>query len=238
MDKSGGFSGRGSISGKASLCLTAFFGLSAVSTLPIPGSAYAGEEFSVPSAMPGGGAPQLQQGFAPGTAGAAGGFYQEYLTYGAYVRRSHMPGFIPQTESLFENPRSAPSALCRLADPYRYGNIRGWFFGSPNGYQSSVPPDSISHAYVTGQLGITSSMQYGYPRGMRVIEPIIVPFAAYAEPGGLYISSEGASAYPPPQMPAQVTEESFEQTVERTGRPAAYTELPRPTSLVPEPIDK
>lgn len=153
--------------------------------------ALAGGETAAPPQM----APvSLGHGVVP--APVAGGVYHEYYAYNSYVRRSYMPGFIPQTSSLFENPRSLPSALCKFADYYRFAGVNGWFFASPNGYQSSVPPGSIAHDYETGRLGITTSMQYGYPRGMRVIEPIIVPFASYAEPAGLLITSEGISVRP------------------------------------------
>lgn len=178
------------------------------------------------------------------TAGLAGDIYREYMAYNAHVRRSYVPGFIPNPSSLFENPRERPSAVCVLGDTYRYANLRGWFFGSPNGYQSSVPPGSQAHAYVTGQLGITTALQYGYPRGQRVIEPVLVPYAAYAEAGGILITSEGVSVRPtvPLEQPA-LGKGAGPQPVplpEKTGVPPPSLVPQSPASIpsLPEVIEK
>jgi hypothetical protein len=134
--------------------------------------------------------PQLQP--APGAAGEVGVPYNEYFNYSSFARRSYSPAYTPHTTSLFENPRDYPWALCVLATPYyQYAGIKGWFFGSPNGYQSSVPPNSHALAYFQGELGITSNMRYGYPQGLRVIEPVVIPFNAYAERGGVLITGGG-----------------------------------------------
>lgn len=204
--------------------------------------AWAGGELTSPSAIDAntgyGDGVMASQIPMPAPVGLAGDIYQEYFTYGAHVRRSFIPGYIPQTESLWENPRTPPSAVCKIAEPYRYANIRGWFFGSPNGYQSSVPPDSIAHAYVTGQLGITTSLQYGYPRGMRVIEPVIVPFAAHAEAGGLLITGDGVAVrVPQPPAMTQMAETLDEEQLEKIGSPVDMA-VPSRAPMVPEVLDK
>lgn len=115
--------------------------------------------------------------------------YYEYFNYSAYAKRSYVPGYTPHPTSLFENPRDYPWALCVLATPYyQYAGMKGWFFGSPQGYQSSVPEGSHAAKYYRGELGITANLRGGYPQGMRVVEPAIVPVGPSTERGGIYIS--------------------------------------------------
>jgi hypothetical protein len=159
--------------------------------------------------------PSLQP--APG-ASEIGVPYNEYFNYSSFARRSFAPGYTPHTTSIFENPRDYPYALCVLATPYyQYAGIHGWFFGSPRGYQSSVPPDSHALAYYQGELGITSNMRYGYPQGLRVVEPVIIPFNSYAERGGVLITGGGLGT-------AGVSE-----VKENAVAPAKPTALPAPT---------
>jgi len=120
--------------------------------------------------------------------------YYEYFNYSAYAKRSYVPGYTPHVTSQFENPRDYPWSLCVLATPYyQYAGIDGWFFGSPMGYQSSVPPGSHASKYYRGELGITDNLRGGYPQGMRVVEPAIVPIGASAERGGIYIHGGGTT---------------------------------------------
>lgn len=160
----------------------------ALSTLSA-GSCFGGPEVAVPAAASAVQVPSLQP--APG-ASEIGVPYNEYFNYSSFARRSYSPGYTPHTTSLFENPRDYPWALCVLATPYyQYAGIKGWFFSSPNGYQSSVPPNSHALAYHRGELGITSNMRYGYPGGLRVVEPVVIPFNSYAERGGVLITGGG-----------------------------------------------
>ena len=125
--------------------------------------------------------------------GHAVGIYQELSCYSASVRRSYEPGYTPHPSSLFENPRSYPSATCVLATPYyMYGNLPGWFFSSPSGYQSSVPPGSHVLAYEQGNLGITENMKRGYPDGKRVIQAVLKPVAPVCEKAGIFINARSA----------------------------------------------
>lgn len=143
--------------------------------------------------------------------------YNEYFNYSSFARRSYAPAYTPHLTSLFENPRQYPYALCVLATPYyQYAGISGWFFGSPRGYQSSVPPRSHALAYNQGDLGITANMRYGYPQGLRVIEPVIIPFSSYAERGGVLITGGGLGT-------AEVGEAK-----ENAVAPARATPLPAP----------
>jgi hypothetical protein len=119
--------------------------------------------------------------------------YLEYSAYSATVRRSYVPGYVPKVSSLFENPRTYPAATGPLATPYlRYAAIKGWFFGSPNGYQSSVPPKSDALAYNQGKQGITKHLSRGYPEGQRVIQPILKPVDSVVEKGGILINANRA----------------------------------------------
>lgn len=152
---------------------------------------------------------------APAPAGIP---YYEYFNYSAYVRRSYVPGYTPHPTSLFENPRDYPWALCVLATPYyQYAGINGWFFGSPQGYQSSVPKGSHASKYYRGELGITKDLRGGYPQGMRVIEPAIVPVSNSMEKGGIFI--QGASS-----QTALIGQE-----VETEAAPPAPVPMPAPT---------
>ena len=124
--------------------------------------------------------------------GHAVGIYQELSCYSASVQRSYEPGYTPHPSTLFENPRSYPSATCVLATPYyMYANIPGWFFASPSGYQSSVPPGSHVLAYEQGNLGITENMKRGYPEGKKVIQTVLKPVAPVCEKAGIFISARG-----------------------------------------------
>lgn len=161
--------------------------------------------------------PALQP--APGAAAPSeiGVPYNEYFNYSSFARRSYAPAYTPHATSLFENPREYPYGLCVLATPYyMYAGMHGWFFGSPRGYQSSVPPDSHALAYNQGELGITSNMRYGYPQGLRAIEPVIIPFNSYAERGGVLITGGGLGT-------AEVGE-----VKENAVAPAKATPLPAP----------
>jgi hypothetical protein len=125
---------------------------------------------------------------------AAGGpmDYQEYSVYSSSVRRSYVPGYTPHPSSLYLNPRTYPHAKGPLATPYiQYGRKPGWFFGSPNGYQSMVPPASHALGYNQGTLGITSHLGRGYPDGQQVIMPILKPVDPAAEKAGVFISAGG-----------------------------------------------
>ncbi len=173
--------------------------------------------------------------------GQAVGIYQELSCYSASVRRSYKPGYTPHPSTLFENPRSYPSATCVLATPYyMYGNIPGWFFGSPSGYQSSVPPGSHVLAYEQGRLGITEHLKLGYPDGKRVIQPVLKPVAPVCEKAGIFISArnEPLGLYPaPPEncgLPGvpQAGMEMMGMTA-----PAAVAPAPRPF-IASEVIDK
>lgn len=163
------------------------------------------------------GAPDMQTPVgAPAEAGIP---YNEYFNYSAFARRSYAPGYTPHATSLFENPREYPTALCVMATPYyMYAGIHGWFFGSPRGYQSSVPPNSHALAYFRGELGITSNLRYGYPHGLRAIEPIVIPFNSYAERGGVFITGGGLAT-------AEIAAQEAQAEV-----PAAPTPLPAPGS--------
>lgn len=155
---------------------------------------------------------------------AAGIPYYEYFNYSSYAKRSYVPGYTPHVSSLYENPRDYPWALCVLATPYyMYAGKDGWFFGSPQGYQSSVPRGSHVADYYQGKLGITANLRGGYSQGMRVIEPAIVPVGASVERGGIYIHGADttmvnttveqtvqqetlAKSAPPPVLPIPVPE--------------------------------
>jgi hypothetical protein len=153
--------------------------------------AFAGPESTIPAAP--NGVPVLQGAGGQSASVAAGEVYEEYFNYSSYAKRSYSPGYTPHVSSLFENPRDYPWALGALATPYyQYAGTSGWFFGSPKGYQSSVPPNSQAHAYFAGQLGITSNLRYGYPDGLRVIEPVVVPVSASVKKGGLLITGGSA----------------------------------------------
>lgn len=118
--------------------------------------------------------------------------YQEYSVYSATVRRSYVPGYTPHPTSLYLNPRTYPAAKGPLATPYnQYGGKPGWFFCSPNGYQSLVPPDSHALAYNRGELGITSRLGRGYPDNQQVIMPVLKPVEPVAEKAGVFISAGG-----------------------------------------------
>ncbi len=152
--------------------------------------------------------------------------YYEYFNYSSYAKRSYVPGYTPHVTSLFENPRDYPWALCVLATPYyQYGGIPGWFFSSPQGYQSSVPKGSHASKYYRGELGITANLRGGYPQGMRVVEPAIVPIGASAERGGVYIQGGGVTTV---AVGTEVTE-IIQETGPSFGGPAPIVPRPAPT---------
>lgn len=139
---------------------------------------YAGGEMVQPVPAP---APVVNPAIVP---------YNEYFCYSTYAYRSYVPGKTPHASSLFENPRTYPQALCVMATPYYlYAGLQGWFFGSPLGYQTSVPPESDALAYNQGRLGITDKLAHGWSEGMRVIEPVIVPLNGGCRSGGIFISA-------------------------------------------------
>lgn len=131
--------------------------------------------------------------------GAVAYMYHELSCYSAHVRRSYVPGYTPHPSSLFENPRSWPAATGSIATPYyQFAGVRGWFFTSPGGYQSSVPPGSHILAYEQGRLEITKNLGRGYPEGKRVVEPILKPVEGVCEKAGILINpgaSMGFTAY-------------------------------------------
>lgn len=130
----------------------------------------------------------------PGVGGVT--TYNEYFCYSAVARRSYVPAYTPHATSLFENPREYPSALCVMGTPYhRWAGIPGWFFGSPMGYQTSVPPGSHALAYFRGETGATAKMASGLPEGMRVVEDVVVPYPQFCRRGGFLINA-GAAAEP------------------------------------------
>ena len=183
---------------------------------------WCGGESAVPASP--NGVPMLMNGstnYAP----ASGEVYEEYFNYSSYAKRSYAPGYTPHVSSLFENPRDYPWAMGALATPYyNYAGMPGWFFGSPKGYQTSVPPNSQAHAYFAGQLGITSDMRYGYPNGLRVIEPIVVPVGASVKKGGFLITGGGLEQI-------QVTTE----TAMMASPPAPTLAPPAPPAPCPPP---
>jgi hypothetical protein len=147
--------------------------------------AFAGPEMAE-VAVPAG--PSLAPTPVPGIGGLV--VYNEQFCYSSIVKRSWVPGYTPHATSRFENPRTYPAALCVMATPYyQYGGIDGWFFGSPRGYQSSVPRDSHALAYNRGELNITANLARGYPEGLRVVEDVIVPYPGYCKTGGFLIDA-------------------------------------------------
>lgn len=127
----------------------------------------------------------------PATVAVEGqGVYNEGYCYSAYTRPSYVPAYIPKISSLYENPRTFPTTLGPILNPYyQYQAMNGWFFCSPNGYQSSVPKDSQALAYNQGELGITAQLDHGYPMGQRVIEQVVIPVNSSCRRAGYFISS-------------------------------------------------
>jgi hypothetical protein len=173
------------------VCTTAVLALTA--------SAFPGPEAALPAAVPVPMPPstlvdRVSAGEGMGVEGVGAGEYKELFCYSSVVRPNYVPGYTPHVSSLYENPREYPKALCVLATPYYlHGRRPGWFFGSPNGYQSSVPPGSQALAYNRGELGITQQLAFGYPEGMRVVERVLVPYSTYCRPGGYFISAGSAT---------------------------------------------
>ena len=174
------------------------------------GAVFAGPE----PAVPGTGSAEGPVEFT--TPPAAGIPYLEYFNYSAYAKRSYVPGYTPHATSLFENPRDYPWALCVMANPYyQYAGIPGWFFGSPQGYQSSVPPGSHASKYFRGELEITKHLRGGYPQGIRVIEDAIVPISSSVEKGGVFIQGGGVE-----RVSVATETEVVKETRTETGPPA------------------
>lgn len=182
-------------------------------------AAIAGFAFAGPEDLPQPGAGSTEGSIeVVGPTPAPGIPYYEFFHYSAYAKRSYVPGYTPHATSLFENPRDYPWALCVLATPYyQYAGINGWFFSSPQGYQSSIPEGSHAAAYYRGELGITEHLRGGYPQVLRVVEPAIVPVNASSEHGGVYI--HGGSVH---TVDVGVeTVETIETITERSGPPPA-----------------
>lgn len=165
----------------------------------------------------------------------AEGGYNEMFCYSSVVRPNYVPGYTPHASSLFENPREYPAQLCVMATPYHlYANLPGWFFGSPNGYQSSVPPDSHAYLYNSGQLGITSKLVNGYPEGLRVVERVIVPYGQYCRQGGFFISAGAQKVQTAVQVEQKTeTTEKTNKTVATEQRPIAGQQLEKSRSAAP-----
>jgi hypothetical protein len=122
-------------------------------------------------------------------AGAGSRVLKESFYYSAVARRDYAPGYVPYSTSLFVNPRANASIPNFLRPHYHFfGGIRGWFFGSPMGYQSCIPPNSQALYQHQGKLEITKELAHGYPYGQRVVEPLVVPEGAYSKPGGFMIT--------------------------------------------------
>ena len=161
--------------------------------------------------------------------GAVAYVYHELSCYSAHVRRSYAPGYTPHPSSLFENPRSWPAATGSLATPYtQYASIPGWFFCSPSGYQSSVPPGSHVLAYEQGRLQITKHLRRGYPDGKRVVEPILKPVEGVCEKAGILINpgaSMGFTAYTAEDCGA--TDGAYGSAYTKGAAPAVVPPAPR-----------
>lgn len=147
---------------------------------------------AVPPTVPGASAGSVEGGIEFTTPPEPGVPYHEYFHYSSYAKRTYVPGYTPHVTSLYENPKTYPSQLGPLVNPYHVNTgLPGWHFGSPYGYRGSNDKGSQSNKYFRGELGITDNLRGGYPQGMRVIEPAIVPIAASAEKGGIFISGGG-----------------------------------------------
>lgn len=132
--------------------------------------------------------------FAPGvdTNTPAGSPYYETLHYSAYAKRTYVPGYVPKKTSLFENPRTMPDIAGHLKKPYSpVDNLPGYHFSSPRGYRTGTQAGSPALDYFQGRHGITANLGKGYPDGLRVIEPAIVPMESRVEEGGIYIKGGG-----------------------------------------------
>lgn len=120
-------------------------------------------------------------------------FYQEFLVTSPGVRPSYVPGYIPKVSPRFLNPRERPKrgtnewAMSRRPE---FQDMEGGHFGSTTGYQlSGVTKDSPVGDYHLGRSGITRVLQFGYPEGQRVIEPVIVPMPSRSEKAGWLIDA-------------------------------------------------
>lgn len=195
--------------------------------LAAAGLAYAG-----PEDLPAPGVGSTEGGIeVVGPEPSAGIPYYEYFHYSAYAKRSYVPGYTPHVTSLFENPREYPYALCVLATPYyQYAGKDGWFFGSPQGYQSSIPKGSHAAKYYMGELGITEHLRGGYPQGLRVVEPAIIPVANSSERGGIYIHGGGVKVNT--DIEVETEEITTVESYTKTGPPAIVPgPAPTPASL-------
>lgn len=121
------------------------------------------------------------------------GVYEEYYAHSAHVKRSYAPGYTPHITSQFLNPRTYPDVKCVMGTPYyQYGSRAGWHFTSPQGHHTGAPPESEAVMYLRGELGITDYLNRGYPRGQRVIEPVLVPVESSMKKGGILITAPSA----------------------------------------------
>ena len=171
---------------------------------------------------------------APSAGVVAAGGYKEMFCYSSVVRPNYVPCYTPHRSSLYENPREYPQTLCVMGTPYyQYGRIPGWFFGSPNGYQSSVPPGSHALAYHRGELGITEHLNGGYPEGLRVVERVLVPYSQYCRDGGFYISAGSAT-----QLRTTTVEEVAQSvtTEVKAAAPAVPSPVPPRMPATPLPV--
>ena len=138
--------------------------------------------------------------------------FQEYYCYSSVTTRSSVPGTVPHPTNLFTNPRTYPPGPGVLATEYLWlAGCGGWTYGYPANYFTGAPPRSQAYRYLAGRLGITSSLKDGYSYGMRVVEPVMIPWESYCQQGGILIRagedpvyvSNTVPAYPPGKQPAQ-----------------------------------
>lgn len=120
-------------------------------------------------------------------------FYQEYLVTSPGIRPSYVPGFIPKVSPRFLNPRIRPdrgTAANYFSQQRQFQEMPGGHFHSTTGFQKTgVTADSPVGDYHLGNAGITRVLQFGYPEGQRVIEPVLVPMPARSEKAGWYIDA-------------------------------------------------
>jgi hypothetical protein len=120
-------------------------------------------------------------------------FYQEFLVTSPGVRPSYVPGYIPKVSPRFLNPRERPARgtnAWALSNRPEFQDLDGGHFGSTTGYQATgVTRDSPVGDYHLGRQEITRVLQFGYPEGQRVIEPVIVPMPSRSEKAGWYIDA-------------------------------------------------
>jgi hypothetical protein len=120
-------------------------------------------------------------------------FYQEFLVTSPGIRPSYVPGFIPKVSPRFLNPRQRPprnTAMSYMQAERKLQDLPGGHFGSNSGWQQTgVTANSPTGDYHTGRAGVTRVLQFGFPEGQRVIEPVLVPMPARSERGGWFIDA-------------------------------------------------